>query len=75
MRAKTPFARIPDWDTHHLASIFFPNLLRVRSDGVNSTYAKSRLGRSANSAASAAGTSIHRLNIGRMRALMSAPSR
>jgi transposase InsO family protein len=26
-----------DWDTDHLASTFFPNLLRVRSDGVKSS--------------------------------------
>lgn len=36
-RTTTPCIRIPDWATDHPASTFFPNPLRVRLDGVNST--------------------------------------
>src|SRR5438045_695174 len=36
-RTTTPFTRIPDWDTNHPANTSFPNPLRVRFNGVNSS--------------------------------------
>ena len=37
-RTTTPFTRTPDWATDHRASTFFPNLSRVRFNGVNSRH-------------------------------------
>src|SRR5438309_10348466 len=38
-RTTTPCIPIPGWAIAHLGSTSFPNLLRVRFDGVNSTLA------------------------------------